>query len=98
MTENPQDRAAPAAKLLEALGGKLESIYFFPTGGEWDGMYMGQVPNEADIGSAHLILRSTGNFAKVQSIPVMTAGEFKAAAEKAKSGTTSYTAPTATRQ
>lgn len=96
-TENPQDRAAPVAKLLEGLGGKLESMYFFPMGGEWDGMVISQMPNDA-VESVNLIVRSTGNFAKVQSIPVMTAGEFKAAAEKAKSATTGYTAPTATRQ
>jgi uncharacterized protein with GYD domain len=98
MTENPQDRAAPVAKLTEAFGGKLESIYFFPTGGEWDGMVISQMPSDADMASLNLIVRSTGNLAKLQSIPVMTAAEFKAAAEKAKSTTTGYTPPTAARQ
>jgi hypothetical protein len=28
MTENPQDREAAVAKLIEASGGKMESIYF----------------------------------------------------------------------
>jgi hypothetical protein len=32
MTDNPQDREAAAAKLSEALGGKLEASYFFPMG------------------------------------------------------------------
>jgi uncharacterized protein with GYD domain len=98
MTENPQDRTAAVAKLAEGLGGKLESIYFFPLGGEWDGMLIQQLPNDADVESLHLIVRSTGNFAKVQTIPVMTSGEFKAVMEKAKSATTGYTAPTAARQ
>jgi hypothetical protein len=49
---------------------------------------------EADI----LILRSTGNFTKAESIRLMTAEEFKAAMEKAKGTTTTYTASTATRQ
>ena len=39
------------------------------------------------------MLRSTGNFAKAESIPAMTAAEFKAAMEKAKGTTTTYTAP-----
>jgi hypothetical protein len=36
--ENPQDRSAQAAKLHESLGGKMENIYFFPSGGEYDRM------------------------------------------------------------
>ena len=97
MTENPQDRAAAAAKLSESLGGKMESIYFFTNNGDYDGITIGQVPNEAAQEALILILRSTGNFAKAESIPAMTAGEFKAAMEKAKATTTSYTAPTATK-
>jgi uncharacterized protein with GYD domain len=38
MRENPQDRSAQAAKLIETLGGKMEVNYFFPLGGEYDGM------------------------------------------------------------
>ena len=97
MTENPQDRAAAAAKLSESLGGKMEGIYFFPTNGEYDGMTIGQVPSDAAQEALILILRSTGNFARTESIPLMSADEFKAAMEKAKGTTTTYTAPTATR-
>jgi hypothetical protein len=43
------------------------------------------------------MLRSTGNFAKAESIPAMTAAEFKAAMEKAKGTTTTYTPLTGTR-
>jgi uncharacterized protein with GYD domain len=38
MRENPQDRSAQAAKLIETLGGKMEVNYFFPLGCEYDGM------------------------------------------------------------
>jgi hypothetical protein len=44
-----------------------------------------------------LALRSTGNFVKTLNLPLMTADEFKAAMEKAKSTTSTYTPPTATR-
>jgi uncharacterized protein with GYD domain len=97
MTENPQDRAAAAAKLSESLGGKMEAIYFFPTNGEYDGMTIGQVPNDATQEALVLTLRSTGNFARTESIPLMSADEFKAAMEKVKGTTTTYTAPTVTR-
>jgi uncharacterized protein with GYD domain len=98
MTENPQDREAAARRLSESLGGKSESIYFFTTNGEYDGIAIGQVPNEAAQEALILMLRSTGNFAKAESIPAMTAAEFKAAMEKAKGTTTTYTPPTATKQ
>jgi uncharacterized protein with GYD domain len=45
MTENPQDRSAQAAKLFESFGGKMENAYWFPTGGEYDGMVIVQVPD-----------------------------------------------------
>src|SRR5690242_19278560 len=46
MTENPQDRSAQAAKLAESFGGKVESIYFFPAGSEYDGMVIFAYPAE----------------------------------------------------
>ena len=47
LAENPQDRAAAAARLSESLVVKMESIYFFTTNGEYDGITIGQVPSEA---------------------------------------------------
>jgi uncharacterized protein with GYD domain len=97
MTENPQDRDAQARKLAESLGGKPEGLYFFATNGEYDGIAFVQMPNDVAQEADILILRSTGSFAKAESIRLMTAEEFKAAMEKAKGTTTTYTAPTATR-
>jgi uncharacterized protein with GYD domain len=97
MIENPQDRAAQAAKLAESFGGRMESIYWFPMGGEYDGMTIEQFPSDATMEALNLLAMSGGNFAKTQSIPLMTSDEFKGAMEKAKSTTTSYTAPTATK-
>ena len=97
MTENPQDRAAQAAKLTEAFGGKIESFYLFPMGGEYDGMVISQLPSDAALAALASMLRSTGNFVKSTSFPLMTSEEFKAAMEKAKATATTYTAPTATR-
>jgi uncharacterized protein with GYD domain len=62
MTENPQDRAAAAAKLYESFGGKMESAYWFPTGGEFDGMIIVQVPDDVTMEAVALMARATGNF------------------------------------
>jgi uncharacterized protein with GYD domain len=98
MTENPQDRAAAAAKLYEGFGGKMESIYWYPMGGAYDGLVIAQIPDEVTVEALGLMLRSTGNFSNLQTIPLITAEEFKAAMEKVKSVKSSYTPPTATKQ
>ena len=97
MTENPQDRSAQAVKLSESLGGKLEGIYWFATEGEFDGFAIGTVPNETAQQAQLMILRSTGNFARIESFLLMSAADLKAAMDKAKSTTTSYTPPTQTK-
>jgi uncharacterized protein with GYD domain len=98
MTENPQDRAAAAAKLYEAFGGKMELAYWFPTGGEYDGVIIYQVPDEVTVEAIGLAARATGNFTRAEAIPLMTTEEFKAAMEKAKDVKSGYTPPTATKQ
>ena len=98
MRENPQDRSAQAAKLFEALGGKMDVNYFFPLGGEYEGMIIAQLPNDAAATALGFITTPTGNCSKTQTLPLMTTDEFKAAMEKAKGTNTTYTPPTATRQ
>jgi uncharacterized protein with GYD domain len=98
MMDNPQDRAAPVVKLNEAFGAKLESFYLFPMGGEFDGMAIGQAPSDAVIEAIVTVVRSSGNFVRLQTVPLMTADEFKALMERAKQGALNYTAPTVIRQ
>ena len=98
MTENPQDRAAQVVKLYESFGGKMENIYWFPTGGEYDGMVIGQLPDDVTVEALGLMVRSLGNTPGFKNIPLMTSEEFKAAMEKAKSVKSAYTPPTATKQ
>ena len=98
MTENPQDRSTQGAKVTESFGGKQEAIYFFPTGGEFDGIAIAEFPDDVTAEGLQLFIRGTGNFAKFETRPLLTAEEFKAAMEKAKSVKCGYTPPTATKQ
>ena len=98
MTENPQDRSGQAAKLYESFGAKLESIYWFPAGSEFDGMAIAQFPDDVTAEAITLMVRATGNFAANRSIPLMNAEEFKAAMEKVKNVKSTYTPPTTTKQ
>jgi uncharacterized protein with GYD domain len=97
MRETPQDRSAQLAKVYESLGGKLEVIYFFPLGGEYDGMVIVQLPNDAAVTALEFIIAPTGSLTKAQVLPLMSADEFKGAMETAKGTITTYTPPTATR-
>ncbi len=53
-----QDRMAAAAKLFEGFGGKIESGYWFPAGGEHDGFVITLVPD--DVEAINLTVRATG--------------------------------------
>jgi uncharacterized protein with GYD domain len=98
MTENPQNREATLAELYESAGGKMESVYWFPTGGQYDGMIIGQSPDDVSAEAISLTVRSTGSLSYSQTVAAMTAEEFKAAMEKAKSMRSSFTPPTETKQ
>lgn len=60
MTENPQDRAAQIAKLYKSFGGKMESAHWFPSGSEYDGMVIGQFPDEVSAEALNLMVRAGG--------------------------------------
>jgi uncharacterized protein with GYD domain len=93
MTDNPQDRAAAYSKLAEAFGGKVEAVYYFPTGGEFDGIAITQAPSDSAIEAINVVVRSAGSLARLQMVPVITSGEFKTLMETAKQGAASYAAP-----
>jgi uncharacterized protein with GYD domain len=98
MMENPQDREAAARKLAEGFGGKLDVIYWTPAGGH-DGFAVFEFPDDVTAAAVLALARSTGNFQRNETIPILTAEEFKAALQKAKEvkATTAYTAPTQTK-
>jgi uncharacterized protein with GYD domain len=98
MTENPQDREAAAAKLAEGFGGKLGSIYWFATGGEFDCIVIWQNPDDVTAEASSKMARGTGNFANMRTISLLSSQEFKGAEEKVKGTKSGYTAPTTTKQ
>jgi uncharacterized protein with GYD domain len=93
MLDNPQDRAAAISKLQEAFGGKVEAVYFFPMGGEFDGEVIGQAPSDSAIEAVQVVARSTGALAKGVVVPIMTSDEFKILMGTAKQGAASYAPP-----
>jgi uncharacterized protein with GYD domain len=98
MTENPQDREAAARKLAEGFGGKLDVAYWTPSA-EYDGFAVYEYPDDVTAEASAAFARSSLNFQKTETIPLLTSEEFKAAMQKAKDvkATTAYTAPTQTK-
>ena len=97
MTETPQDRSVGARQLAEGVGGKVDSIYFLPLGGEYDGFVIWDLPDELAAGAIYMTTQATGDFERVQAIPLMNAEQFKAVMEKAKQLKGGYSPPTAIR-
>jgi len=98
MSENPQDREAAARKLAEGFGGKVDVVYFM-TAGEYDGFVIYEYPDDVTAAASGALARSSGNFQKTETIPLMNSTEFKASMQKVKDvkATTAYTAPTQTK-
>ena len=96
MTETPQDRSVGARQLAEGVGGKVDSIYFLPLGGEYDGFVIWDLPDELAAGATYMTTQATGNFERLQAMPLMNAEQFKAVMEKAKQLKGGYSPPTAT--
>jgi uncharacterized protein with GYD domain len=93
MTDNPQDRAAAVTRSIEVFGGKVEAFYYFPMGGEFDGLIILQAPSDGAAEAIGLVARSTGALAKQVVVPIIASGEFKTLMETAKQGAASYAPP-----
>jgi uncharacterized protein with GYD domain len=96
MTETPQDRSVGVRKLAEGVGGKVDNIYFLPLGGEYDGFVIWDLPDDLAAGATYMTTQATGNFDRLQVLPLMNAEQFKAVMEKAKQIKGGYSPPSAT--
>jgi uncharacterized protein with GYD domain len=98
MTEIPTDREAAARKLAEGFGGKVDAIYWTPSGA-YDGFIVFEFPDDVTAMAVTALTRSSLNFQRAEIMPILTGEEFKAAMQKAKDvkATTAYTAPTQTK-
>jgi uncharacterized protein with GYD domain len=90
MVQNPQDRMAGVAKLMEALGGRLISGYF--SLGDHDVVIIAELPDEQAGLAAILAAHVPGHLKGTTTTTLYTAEEAMAAMNKAKSLT--YSGPT----
>ncbi len=93
MLANPTDRESAAAKLIEALGGKLHHLFF--AFGTYDAICLIEGPDDKMMAAGSLIVASSGTVSASHTTKLMTAKEAMAVMEMAGKATGSYKAPMA---
>jgi uncharacterized protein with GYD domain len=81
MKEKAAAREAAGKKAYESVGGKLEAIYWIPTG-EYSGVEIVELPSAAAAAAVTALAFSTGAFAEYRSIELLTTSELDAALGK----------------
>lgn len=89
MMDRPSDRAAVVAKLLEGVGGRLESYYLMF--GAWDGFVVCEAPDSSSAAAVSLAVTSTGAFAEFETHELIELADLPGILAKASSLT--YTPP-----
>jgi len=74
-------------------------VIYWTTSGPYDGFAVFEYPDDVTAEASVALARSSGNFQKNESIPILNAAELKAAMQKVKDvkASTSYTGPTQTK-
>ena len=91
MVENPQDRAAAAARVIESQGGRLESFYWMF--GPHDGFVVIDVPDSASAAAVSLAIGSTGAISGLETHELFEPADLAGLAEKAKAVRETYRPP-----
>jgi len=93
MVDNPQDREAAARPLIDAVGGKLHSMFF--AFGADDVVAIIEAPDDEAMAAGALAVAASGAFSGGATTKLMTSTEAMAAMKVAKSAVANYKPPTA---
>jgi uncharacterized protein with GYD domain len=93
MVAKPIDRSEPARALIEGFGGKLREYFF--SFGEYDGVGIGEFPDNVSAAACSVYAASTGGFSSFETTPLLTAKEAEQAMSKAHHAKIGYTPPNA---
>jgi uncharacterized protein with GYD domain len=90
LVQSPQDREAAAREVVETLGGRLLGFWFAL--GEFDGVFVADMPDNATAASLAMIVGSSGAMARFETTPLLGMDEAQEAMRKASTPT--YRPPT----
>ena len=85
LLRNPEDRSAALGRLVEQLGGKLIGLYY--TFGDYDGVFIGEAPDDVTAAAEVLAAVSPGHVKAVKTTRLLTVEEAMEAMRKAGSAT-----------
>lgn len=91
MMQKPSDRAAVVSKLLESVGGTLESYYWML--GQWDGFVVANAPDGASAAAVSIAVSSSGAFGHLETHELFDSSQINDLLERAKSFAGQYTPP-----
>ena len=92
MVDDPQDRETAARPLIEAVGGKLHSLFF--CFGKDDVMAIIEAPDDQAMAAAALVVGGSGAFSSGRTTKLMTSAEAMAAMNAARTAAETYTPTT----
>ena len=88
LVDNPHDRTPAAAKLVEAVGGKLHHMFF--AFGQDDVVALIEAPDDESMAAGALAVGASGAMSGGSTTKLMTAEDAVAAMKKAKEASGSY--------
>ena len=83
MIDNPEDRSAAVAGLMESVGARLISYYV--TTGEYDFHVVAEANDLKDVVAALMIAGSSGGVTNLKTVQALTTGDAKTVMERANS-------------
>ncbi len=91
MVARPGNRAAAARKLIEDMGGKMESFYWMF--GDWDGFVVYDVPDAATAAAFSGRVTSSGLIGNIKTQQLLNMEESREVLEKAGAAGAAYEPP-----
>ena len=89
--QNPGDRAAAVRKAVEAVGGKLDNIWW--SFGEDDYLVIVDAPDDVTAAAVSVAVGSSGALRNLRTIKLITADELQKGLAKAKTVAAAYGPP-----
>lgn len=91
MVERPGNRAVAARRLIEEIGGSMESFYWML--GSWDGFVVYEVPDAATAAAFSGRVTSSGLLKEIKTEQLITMSEARSALAIARAAESAYEPP-----
>ena len=91
LVQNPEDRTGPVTKLIESIGGKLDTIFW--TMGDDDYLVIFDAPDDISAAAGSVAVAGSGALRHVKTTKLLTADQLTQVLQKAKTAAGAYSPP-----